>query len=238
MYLLPPLPYAHEALQPVIGAETLKTHHGKHHARYVHVVNDLLGDSAGTRPLEEVIATARERGEHKLFDNAAQAWNHAFFWESMAPAATVVKGPLQDAIVERYGNLGTLKDLFVAVGTAHFGSGWVWLMASKGTLDVVATHDAEVPWLGNGGMPLLVCDVWEHAYYLDYKNERDRFLRNWVERLANWGFAAAQHGAALRGSGGYRYPLNGPHVGGERARRESADAALNYAAASPKSARR
>lgn len=206
MYLLPPLPYARDALEPVMGEETLQTHHAKHHARYVHVMNELLGAAAGTRPLEDVIATAHERHDRKLFNNAAQAWNHAFFWQSMTPHATAVKGPLQDAIAASYGDLGALKDLFVAEGVAHFGSGWVWLMASKDKLEVVSTHDADVPWLASGATPLLVCDVWEHAYYLDYKNERDRFLRAWVDQLANWDFAAAQHAAAVRGSIGYRYP--------------------------------
>jgi Fe-Mn family superoxide dismutase len=208
MYLLPPLPYPHEALQPVIGAETLRTHHGKHHARYVHVTNELLGDTAGTQPLEDVIAAAHERAERKLFNNAAQAWNHAFFWQSMTPRATTPTGPLQDAITAHYGRLDALKNLIVAEGAAHFGSGWVWLMASKTKLEVVATHDADVPWLVGGGTPLLVCDVWEHAYYLDYKNERDRFLRAWVDRAANWDFAAAQYAATVRGSVGYRYQVS------------------------------
>jgi Fe-Mn family superoxide dismutase len=207
MYLLPPLPYSLDALRPVFGEETMSTHHGKHHARYVNVVNDLLGDGAGTRLLENVIAEAHERGERKLFNNAAQAWNHAFFWESMTPRASEVAGPLRDAIEARYGSLGALKDLFVAEGAAHFGSGWVWLVASKGKLEIVSTHDAEQPWLTGGGTPLLVCDLWEHAYYLDYKNERDRFLRAWFDRLANWDFAAAQHAAALHGDAGFRYPL-------------------------------
>lgn len=207
MYLLPPLPYDAAALRPVIGEETMQTHHGKHHARYVKVVNDLLGESAGTRPLEDVIADAHERGERKLFNNAAQAWNHAFFWECMAPEATAPEGPLQQAIDGAFGNLGALKDLFVAEGAAHFGSGWVWLVAAKGKLSVVSTHDADQPWLATGGTPLLVCDLWEHAYYLDYKNERDRFLRAWFDKLANWDFAGAQHAAAARGEAGYRYPL-------------------------------
>ena len=207
MYALPPLPYAPEALQPAIGAETLKTHHGKHHARYVHVVNDLLGADAGTRPLEDVIATAHERGDRKLFNNAAQAWNHAFFWECMAPHATAPTGHLQDAIAASFGSLGACKDRFVAEGAAHFGSGWVWLVAAKAGLEVVSTHDAAVPWLGSGSTPLLVCDVWEHAYYLDYKNERERFLRTWIDELANWDFAATQHAAAVHRSPGYRYPL-------------------------------
>jgi Fe-Mn family superoxide dismutase len=167
MYILPPLPYGPTALQPVIGTETMRTHHGKHHARYVQTVNDLLGASAGARPLEDVIAEARERGERKLFNNAAQAWNHAFFWESMTPDETAPAESLAKAIAAAFGSRSALQDKFVAEG----------------------------------------CDVWEHAYYLDYKNERDRFLRTWFERLANWTFASAQYAAAAaEGEGAYRYP--------------------------------
>lgn len=209
MYVLPPLPYDANALRPVIGAETMRTHHGKHHAGYVRVVNELLGDAAGSRPLEDVIADAHERGADKLFNNAAQAWNHAFFWESMAPVASAPPAPLKEAVNASFGSFGALKDRFVAEGAAHFGSGWVWLMASERKLQVVSTHDAAQPWLDAGGVPLLVCDLWEHAYYLDYKNERDCFLRAWVDRLANWNFAAAQYAAALRGDAGYRYALAG-----------------------------
>jgi superoxide dismutase, Fe-Mn family len=219
MYLLPPLPYDADALRPVIGAETMQTHHGKHHARYVRVVNELLGEAAGARPLEDVIAEANESGDRKLFNNAAQTWNHAFFWESMAPNATEPAAQLKDAIHSTFGDLAALKELFVAEGAAHFGSGWVWLLAAKGKLEVVSTHDAEQPWLDSVGTPLLVCDLWEHAYYLDYKNERDRFLRAWFDGLANWDFAAAEHAAALRGDVGYRYPLAG-NVSGHTAVRQ------------------
>src|SRR5688500_16801855 len=166
MYLLPPLPYDADALHPVIGAETMQTHHGKHHARYVHVVDELLGELAGARPLEDVIAEAHERSDRELFDNAAQAWNHGSFWESMDPLATAPSEPLRNAIASRFGNLAALNDPFVAEGAAHFGSGWVWLIVSKGKLEVVSTHDAEQPWLGTAATPLLVCDLWEHAYYL------------------------------------------------------------------------
>ena len=207
MYSLPSLPYAADALRPVIGEETMRTHHGKHHARYVRTVNEILGERAGTRGLEDVIADARERDDHKLFNNAAQAWNHAFFWESMRPVAALPTEPLTAAIDAAFGSLGGLKDVFVAEGAAHFGSGWVWLLAVKGLLEVVSSHDAAQPWLGASGTPLLVCDVWEHAYYLDYKNERDRFLRAWFDRLANWEFASEQFATAARGVGGYRYPL-------------------------------
>jgi Fe-Mn family superoxide dismutase len=172
-------------------------------------VNELLEDEADSRPLEDVIADAHKSGSRKLFNNAAQAWNHAFFWESMAPEKAAVEGPLKDAVTAAFGNLDAFKDRFVAEGAAHFASGWVWLVASKRKLDVVSTHDAEQPWLDTDVTPLLVCDLWEHAYYLDYKNERGQFLRAWVDRLANWGFAAAQYAAASRGDPGYRYALAG-----------------------------
>jgi Fe-Mn family superoxide dismutase len=207
MYALPPLPYDVDALAPVIGAETMRTHHGKHHARYVKVTNDLLGAGAKTRPLEQVIAEAREWENRKLFNNAAQAWNHAFFWASMASEPTSVEGPLRDAVAAAFGGEAGLREKFVAEGAAHFGSGWVWIVASGGRLAVVSSHDADQPWLTSGGAPLLVCDLWEHAYYLDYKNERDRFLGAWFDRLANWDFAARQYEAALgAGDGLYRYP--------------------------------
>lgn len=207
MYVLPPLPYAADALAPVIGEETMRTHHGKHHARYVRVTNEITG-GGDERPLEDVIADALARGDKKLFNNAAQAWNHAFFWSSMSPVATIPHGPLHEAIEASFGGLQALEKRFVEVGASQFGSGWVWLLAVNGALEVCSSHDAGQPWLGSGaGVPLLVCDVWEHAYYLDYKNERDRFLATWFERLAHWDFAMTQFAAvAAPGRGLYRYP--------------------------------
>lgn len=201
MYRLPPLPYELDALAPVIGAETMRTHHGKHHARYVEVVNDIAG--AATPPLEDLVAEARRRGDSKLFNNAAQAWNHAFFWESMTPKPAAPAGELARAIDSSFGGHARLRQEFVAKGSAQFGSGWVWLIAAGGKLEVVTSHDADQPWLGTLGVPLLLCDVWEHAYYLDYKNERGRFLEAWFDKLANWSFAAAQ---LAGGAGRFRYP--------------------------------
>lgn len=206
MFTLPPLPYDVDALAPVIGAETMRTHHGKHHARYVKVTNDLLGKTAVPRPLEEVIADAKKRQQDKLFNNAAQAWNHAFFWSSMTAAQKPVAGALDEALKSSFGSQAKLREAFVTEGGAHFGSGWVWLMADSGRVSLVCSHDAGQPWLASGGTPLLVCDVWEHAYYLDYKNERDRFLGAWFDRLANWDFAASQYAAAASGELGFRYP--------------------------------
>ncbi len=211
MYHLPPLPYDLDALVPVIGAETMRVHYGKHHARYVQVTNDLVGDAS--QPLEDVIVEARRRGDTKLYNNAAQAWNHAFFWESMTFEWTAPEGDLLQAIEAGFGSRANLKEQFVAKGAAQFGSGWVWLVAAAGKLEVLTSHDAGQPWLDGAGVPLLVCDVWEHAYYLDYKNERDRFLGTWFDRLANWSFAAAQ----LRGAASgplYRYPAARPMANG------------------------
>jgi superoxide dismutase, Fe-Mn family len=202
MHYLPPLPYALDALEPAIGAETLRIHHGKHHAKYVQLVNELA--TADKRPLEALIADAAGRADRKLFNNAAQAWNHAFFWESMAPASTPPPGNLADAIARSFGDLARLRSEFVAKGLAQFGSGWVWLVAAAGDLQVVTTHDAGLPWLDGSCVPLLVCDVWEHAYYLDYRNERDRFLGTWFDQLANWNFAAGQ---LAGGPARYRFPL-------------------------------
>jgi Fe-Mn family superoxide dismutase len=204
MYTLPPLPYAHSALEPLIGTLTLQTHHGKHHQRYVTVMNEV----AGTSPLslEDLIADAKKRSDTKLFNNAAQAWNHAFFWESMTPNYAAPAGAVQAAIDAAFGNLEGLKKEFVTKGVGQFGSGWVWLVANDGKLQVVTTHDADLPWLGTSAVPLLVCDVWEHAYYLDYRNERDRFLGTWFDKLANWNFAAKQ---LAGGAGRYRYPAAG-----------------------------
>lgn len=201
MYKLPPLPYAHDALEPVIGTVTMQTHHGKHHQRYVTVMNEIAGDSK--LPLEDLIADAKKRDDTKLFNNAAQAWNHAFFWESMAPKPAAPAGAVQKAIEAAFGGLEPLKKEFVTKGAAQFGSGWVWITSNDGKLQVVTTHDADLPWLGSSAVPVLVCDVWEHAYYLDYRNERDRFLATWFDKLANWEFAGRQLGD---GSSRYRYP--------------------------------
>ncbi len=202
MYQLPPLPYAADALAPLISAQTLITHHDKHHARYVKVVNELAGNMQ--LPLEDLVADARKRGDAKLFNNAAQAWNHAFYWASMSPQPCKPGERLQHAIADNFGENGGLAQEFIAKGAQQFGSGWVWLVAQQGKLGVVATHDAEVPWLEGGSVPLLVCDVWEHAYYLDYRNERERYLESWFTRLANWDLADEQFAG---GTGRFRYPL-------------------------------
>jgi Fe-Mn family superoxide dismutase len=200
MFTLPDLPYGYDALQPTMSSETLHLHHDKHHARYFTVMNEILqgkGGDAGS--LEDVVLNAAKNGEKKLFNNAAQAWNHTFFWHSMTPDKAAPSGDLAAAI-DAFGGLEALKTKFVDEGFAHFGSGWVWLAADKsGALSVVQSHDGE-NLLGKDLTPLLVADLWEHAYYVDYKNDRKAFLGAWFDALPNWAFAAKQL-AAAKGQG-------------------------------------
>jgi Fe-Mn family superoxide dismutase len=195
MFTLPELPYGYDALQPAMSAETLHLHHDKHHARYFAVTNEILaGKPVGS--LEDVIVKAAKDGEKKLFNNAAQAWNHTFFWNSMTPIKAAPAGALAEAIAASFGGQDGLKGKFVEEGAAHFGSGWVWLAADKsGALKIVQTHDGENLLTGEL-TPLLVCDLWEHAYYVDYRNDRAAFLKAWFDALPNWSLAASQLEAA------------------------------------------
>jgi Fe-Mn family superoxide dismutase len=196
MIQLPPLPYGYDALEPVIGAETMRTHHDKHHAKYVDTVNELIRDvGLEGKDLETIIAEAERRSHTKLVNNAGQAWNHAFFWDCMTPQRGEPSGDLEGAVGEAFGGLEGLREAFVTEGANHFASGWVWLAADQGRLTVLSTHDGGT--LANKPQtPLLVCDLWEHAYYLDYKQDRKGFLERWFDRVANWDFAARQLAAA------------------------------------------
>jgi Fe-Mn family superoxide dismutase len=212
MFPLPDLPYAYEALAPEMSDKTLHFHHDKHHATYVKTMNELLAKAEKSpASVEDVIREAGKSGEKKLFNNAAQAWNHGFFWVSMAPGAEQPAGDLAKAITEAFGDLATLKTKFVEEGVGHFGSGWVWLLAGEGgKLEIRSTHDAEDLVNHEGVTPLIVCDLWEHAYYLDRQNDRKGFLEAWFDALANWSFAAKQY-AAARGQGeAWRYPAPSP----------------------------
>ena len=215
MFALPDLPYAYDALEPTISDKTLHVHHDKHHATYVKTLNELL-EKSGRSPasLEEVIRDAAKAGKDgvKLFNNAAQAWNHGFYWNSMTPRAGAPSGQLSEAIKAAFGE--TLAETFVEQGAAQFGSGWVWLVAdSAGKLTVTSTHDAQDMVTAEGLTPLLVCDLWEHAYYLDYQNDRKKYLTAWFAAVPNWAFAADQF-AAARGAGkAWRYPVPSGHAG-------------------------
>jgi Fe-Mn family superoxide dismutase len=211
MFMLPDLPYGYGDLTPVLSERTLRTHHRKHHARYVRVVNDILAHQ-GRRldTLEELVLAAHRAGERKLFNNAAQAWNHGFFWVSMKPGGGALEGELARAASRQFGGPDGLRDAFLAEAIGHFGSGWAWLIASADELSVISTHDAATPLTQPGVTPLLVCDLWEHAYYLDYRSDRAGFLSAWWDGVANWDFAARQFEAARRGSATWRYPTAEP----------------------------
>ncbi|WP_421932412.1 superoxide dismutase [Phenylobacterium sp.] len=205
--ILPDLPYRYDALAPVISETTMRFHHDKHHARYVEVGNLLLADKV-PRPtdLEGIVRHAARAGEVKLFNNAAQAWNHGFFWACMSPNPAGPRGDLERTILEVFGDVADLKTAFVTEGINHFGSGWVWLVAKAGGLAVLSTHDAETVITQEGVTPLLVCDLWEHAYYLDHQNNRAAFLSSWWDGLVNWDFVEGQYAAAKGENEGWRYP--------------------------------
>ncbi|MGH7022545.1 MAG: superoxide dismutase [Caulobacteraceae bacterium] len=216
MFSLPDLPYAYGALAPSMSERTLHFHHDKHHRAYVKKLNELL-DKAGKSPtsLEEVVMESAVQGKEgqTLFNNAAQAWNHAFFWNCMSPKKAEPSGELAEAIRAAFGDKAKLGEKFIDTGAAHFGSGWVWLICDEaGKLEVAATHDAHDMVTEKGKLPLLVCDVWEHAYYLDYQNDRKKFLTTWFDALPNWAFAAEQFAAARRGARAWRYPAPMAHA--------------------------
>lgn len=201
MFTLPALPYAEDALAPRMSRETLNTHHKKHHAAYVKKANDALAKQGWTEAkLEDVIARARAEGDKFLFNQSAQIWNHTFFWNAMTPDPAGPAGDLKAALDKAFGDHAGFRKQFVEKGEKHFASGWVWLVSdAQGALSLVDTHDADT--LADGkATPLLVADVWEHAYYIDHKNERGKFLEAFVDTLANWTFAAKQYDAA-RGKG-------------------------------------
>jgi len=184
---LPKLPYAMDALKPHISAETLEFHHGKHHAAYVNNLNNLIkGTPNEGKSLEEIIRSAPAGG---LFNNAAQHFNHSFYWKSLAPnAGGEPKGPVADGIKKAFGSFEEFKKKFTEAATTHFGSGWAWLVRkADGSLAIEATHDAGTP-LTTGGKPILTCDVWEHAYYIDYRNARPKYVEAFWN-LVNWEFA-------------------------------------------------
>eukprot|EP00004_Rigifila_ramosa_P018409 TRINITY_DN457_c0_g1_i1.p1 TRINITY_DN457_c0_g1~~TRINITY_DN457_c0_g1_i1.p1 ORF type:complete len:203 (+),score=37.97 TRINITY_DN457_c0_g1_i1:42-650(+) len=190
-FSLPPLPYAIDALAPHISKETLEFHHGKHHNAYVVNLNKLVaGTEHAGKTLEQLILT--QKGP--IFNNAGQIWNHTFYWHSMAPAAAggggLPSGALKAAIDRDFGSFEAFKEKFTTAATTHFGSGWAWLVADKtGKLQVVGTHDAGNP-LTDGLKPLLTIDIWEHAYYIDYRNARATFVDNFW-KVVNWQFAQA-----------------------------------------------
>lgn len=189
-FCLPDLPYDKTALEPHISAKTFEFHHGKHHKTYVDKANELVkGTPLEGMPLEKAVIEAKKQGAGPLFNNIGQIYNHNIFWLSMKPnGGGSAPSPLLEKINEAFGSFDSFKEQFVNAGLGQFGSGWVWLVSTAGKLEIVKTLNAETP-LTDGKTPLLVCDVWEHAYYLDYQNRRADFLKVFIEKLANWDFA-------------------------------------------------
>jgi Fe-Mn family superoxide dismutase len=185
---LPPLPYELDALEPHISRETLEYHHGKHHAAYVAKLNDgIKGTEFEKKSLEEIVRNA----SGKLFNNAAQAWNHDFYWHCLSPKGGSAEGELLEAIKQQYKSLEKFEEEFTTEAANHFGSGWAWLVLDKtGKLAITTTHDADTP-LRHGQIPLLTCDVWEHAYYIDYRNKRPDYLKAFWN-VVNWHFVNEQ----------------------------------------------
>jgi Fe-Mn family superoxide dismutase len=182
---LPPLPYPEDALEPVISRETLGLHHGKHHKKYVDTMNELLQkEPVQARTLEEVVRQAKG----KLFNNAGQAWNHDFYWKSLSPERQRPSGALAKRIDADFGSYDRFVEQLAAAGNAQFGSGWAWLVEQGGKLQIQATANADTP-LAHGIKCLLTIDVWEHAYYVDYRNQRDRYLAQVINERLNWKFA-------------------------------------------------
>ncbi len=192
-FTLPELPYAQNALEPHISANTLSFHYGKHHQAYVTKLNELTKDTdLAQLSLEEVIVkTAGDSAKAGIFNNAAQVWNHTFYWSSMKPnGGGAPTGALSEKINKDFGGMDKFKEAFKNAGATQFGSGWAWLVIDKGTLKVTKTPNADLPMV-HGQTALLTMDVWEHAYYLDYQNRRPDYITTFLDKLVNWEFAEA-----------------------------------------------
>ena len=193
---LPPLPFADNALEPVISARTIGFHYGKHHKGYVDTLLKLVaGTAMADKSLEAIIVETVGQAEHqKIFNNAAQIWNHNFYWNSLSPAAQAPSGKLAAAIDRDFGSLDKCKEALAKASVDQFGTGWGWLVYDGGRLKAVSTSDADVPFV-DGPAPLLCVDVWEHAYYLDWQNKRPDYVKALVDGHLNWDFAAKNFAA-------------------------------------------
>lgn len=185
------LPYAENALEPYMSANTFSFHYGKHHAAYNTNLNKLIeGTELADKPLEEIVVTSFKEGKTPIFNNAGQVWNHNFFWQSMKPGGGgTPSGALADKINADFGGFDKFKEEFKNAAATQFGSGWAWLVLENGKLKATKTPNAENP-VVHGQTPLLTLDVWEHAYYLDYQNKRPDFITTYLDHLVNWDFAA------------------------------------------------
>ncbi|MFM7641848.1 MAG: superoxide dismutase [Cyanobium sp.] len=195
---LPALPYGLDALEPHISRSTLEFHHGKHHAAYVTNLNNLVtGSDLEGKSLEDtILAVSGDASKAGVFNNAAQVWNHTFYWQGMKPGGGgAPSGDLAAKIDADFGSFEAFKDQFKTAGATQFGSGWAWLVLDNGTLKITKTGNADLP-LAHGQKALLTMDVWEHAYYLDYQNRRPDYITTFLDKLVNWDFVAANLAAA------------------------------------------
>ena len=196
LHVLPPLPYAENALDPVLSARTIGIHYGKHHKKYVETLNKLIAGTELTKlTLEELIAaTAGKADKAAIFNNAAQTWNHTFYWRSLRPkGGGELPAALKQKIDASFGSLEACKKALATAATTQFGSGWAWLALEADKLKVIKTGNAQTP-LTKGAKPLLTIDVWEHAYYLDYQSRREDYVNAVLGKLINWDFAAENLG--------------------------------------------
>ena len=188
-FKLPDLPYPKNALEPHISAETMEFHHGKHHAAYVKKTNAMAEEKGlGGRSLSEVIRTAKDGGDRKLFNNSAQIWNHSFFWQCLSPERQQPTGRLEQLIKDEFGSVETMLEKLQEEAVNHFSNGWAWLCLDRDRLKITSLHDADTPLVHEGMKPLFTLDVWEHAYYIDYRNERPKFVTSVLQNIINWDF--------------------------------------------------
>ena len=191
---LPSLPYANDALAPYMSAETLDFHHGKHHQTYVTNLNNLLKDhELQSSSLEDIVVKAsKDASMAGIFNNAGQHWNHILFWQCMKPnGGGSIPSELEGRLNSDFGRVEQFKEAFIQAGTTQFGSGWAWLAIDNGKLVVTKSPNASNP-LVDGMKPILGCDVWEHSYYIDYRNKRPDYLKAFLDSLVNWEFVASQ----------------------------------------------
>ena len=191
---LPSLPYANDALAPHMSAETLDFHHGKHHQTYVTNLNNLLKDNElqGASLEDIVVKSSKDTSMAGIFNNAGQHWNHILFWQCMKPnGGGSIPSELETRLNSDFGSVDQFKEAFVQAGTTQFGSGWAWLAIDNGKLVVTKSANASNP-LVDGMKPILGCDVWEHSYYIDYRNKRPDYLKAFLDSLVNWEFVASQ----------------------------------------------
>jgi Fe-Mn family superoxide dismutase len=192
-FQLPELPFAKDALAPVMSAETLEFHHGKHHKAYVTKTNELIEQDAklSGASLIDVVRKAKSSGNSKLFNNSAQLWNHSFFWQCLAPSqGQKPSGRLAELISQEFGGHETLLEKLQEEAVNHFSNGWAWLVLDRDKLRITSLHDADTPLVHDGMQPLFTLDVWEHAYYIDYRNERPKFASSVLSNIVNWDFVA------------------------------------------------